>query len=85
VAQRFSEPALRTLDYLNKSMNGSKFFAVELVKFTGEEITAYESCTIAKLSSLSLNGRGAILLEIEALDQINEADYRRVMGNVFKV
>ena len=69
MAQRFSEPALRTLDYLNKSMNGSKFFAVELVKFTGEEITAYESCTIAKLSSfLSPNGRGVILLEIEALD-----------------
>jgi len=83
VAQRFSEPTLRTLDYLNESMNGSKFFAVELVKFSSEEISAYESRTIAKPSRPPTNG--PIITEVEALHKINDEDYRRAVGNIFEV
>ena len=83
VAQGFSEPTLRTLDYLNESMNGSKFFAVELVKFTSEEVSAYESRTIAKPSRPPT--KGPTLSEVKALAQVVDADYVRAMGHVFRI
>lgn len=44
VAQRFTEPMITTVNYLNEMNAGrAKFFLVELVRFTGGSFTAFEA------------------------------------------
>jgi hypothetical protein len=47
VAQRFTAPVLRTLQYLNATMKASRFSAVELVRFDGDGYAAFEARFVA--------------------------------------
>lgn len=42
MAQRFSPPILRSIEYLNH-ISSSNFYAIEVVRFIGEEVEAFES------------------------------------------
>ena len=48
VAQRFTEPMLRTIEYLNAKIQGAQFYAIELVRFSGGNISAFEARTVLK-------------------------------------
>src|SRR5262249_38745120 len=45
VAQKFTPVVLRTIDYMNASMGRSRFYAVEMVRFSSASIGAFESRT----------------------------------------
>jgi hypothetical protein len=51
VAQRFTRPPLRTIEYLNKAMPAARFYAVELVRFGDAALSAFESRTVLKPQS----------------------------------
>lgn len=83
VAQRFSTSMLQTLEYLNESMSGSMFFAVELVKFASQGISAYETRTITKpYAKKNINDK-LIKSASETLSEIVDEEYRQAMGNIF--
>jgi|SRR5581483_5454252 len=48
VAQRFTRPPLRTIEYLNKTMPAARFYAIELVRFGDSALSAFESRTVLK-------------------------------------
>ena len=60
VAQRFTEQMLTTVDYLNAKMQGARFYAIELVRFKGGEISAFEARTVLKPARVNLAGSGPI-------------------------
>ena len=66
VAQRFRSTTLKTIDYLNATSGGSRFFAVELVRFVADGISAFESRTLLR------PGRGLV-------PQIKNADERSAL------
>jgi len=48
VAQRFTPSVERAIDYLNATMSEARFYAVEVVRFHGDDLSAFESRTILK-------------------------------------
>ena len=48
VAQRFTSTVERTVEYLNNVMSGPRAYAVELVRFQGDGVAAFESRTVLK-------------------------------------
>ena len=48
VAQRFTSTIGRTAEYLNASMPRARFYAVELVRFHGGSVEAFEARTVLK-------------------------------------
>ena len=50
VAQRFTNTVERTAEYLNNVMSGARVYAVELVRFQGDSVAAFESRTVVKPS-----------------------------------
>ena len=58
VAQRFTEQMLKTVDYLNAQMQNARFYAVELVRFKGDEVSAFEARTVLKPARASTSGSG---------------------------
>jgi hypothetical protein len=57
VAQRFTSSVERTAEYLNHAMNSAKTYAVELVRFDGEGISAYETRNYTEADSRSTDER----------------------------
>jgi len=47
-AQRFTPTMERAMDYLNSTMRGPRFYAVEVVRFQGDSVSAFESRTVLK-------------------------------------
>jgi hypothetical protein len=72
VAQRFTEPMLRTIEYLNAKIQGAQFYAIELVRFTGGTISAFEARTVLKpqrtsgIPTLTIDRQGFL----ESLDNV---------------
>jgi len=58
-AQRFTEPALRPISYLEETSRAS-FYAVELVRFTGPAGTATEARTVYRPEARAARGAGGI-------------------------
>jgi hypothetical protein len=48
VAQRFTPSVERAIDYLNATMSEARFYAVEIVRFHGGDLSAFESRTVLK-------------------------------------
>jgi hypothetical protein len=83
VAQRFTEPALRTINYLDETSRAS-FYAVELVRFTGPAGTATEARTVYRPEARATKGSQRIDEET-FLGRIEDPDFRssleRVLGS----
>jgi len=82
VAQRFTRPVLRTVEYLNATMKVARFSAVELVRFSGDGYDAFEarfvagagpSPTSAASSKVSLAGID------DFVESVADDDYRHVL------
>ena len=85
VAQRFTPPVLRTLRYLNATMT-SRFSAVELVRFTGQDHAAFEARFVAgaELPKSSTGAAKTALAGVEELcAAITDDDYRHHLQHLF--
>ncbi len=87
VAQRFTRPVLRTVEYLNAVMKAARFSAVELVRFSGEGYGAFEARSVAGAgpSSTSAASSKASLAGIDDfVESVTEDDYRHVLQDLFE-
>lgn len=83
VAQRFTEAMERTAEYLNDQASGAAFYLVELVRFSGEGISAFEARTILKPTARSAKSSTVQLNEQTFLDQIGHDAYRAALAGLF--
>lgn len=86
VAQRFTPPVLRTLQYLN-AMTKARFSAVELVRFTGAGHSAFEARFVAgaQLPGSTGTASKASLAGIDdLLAVVAEEDYRHQLRDLFE-
>jgi hypothetical protein len=83
VAQRFTPSMLTTARYLNEINSGAaRYFLVELVRFAGENLGAFEARTIVKPESKSA---GAPLTnQTEFLESIHGTGYREALERLFE-
>jgi hypothetical protein len=82
VAQRFTEPALRTVAYLDETSRAS-FYAVELVRFTGPAGTATEARTLYRPEGRRTRKRDSIDQET-FLEGIDDPGFRSSLGDVLE-
>lgn len=86
VAQRFTPPVLRTLQYLNSAMKSSRFSAVELARFAGANHPAFEARLVAAAEPpKGVTGTGKIALAgvDELVATITDDDYRHHLQDLF--
>jgi hypothetical protein len=86
VAQRFTPPVLRTLQYLNSAMKSSRFSAVELVRFAGANYAAFEARLVAAAEPpKGVTGTGKIALAgvDDLIATITDDDYRHHLQDLF--
>lgn len=85
VAQRFTSTIERTIEYLNAVIPGPRFYAVELVRFTADNISAFESRTVLKPSRSSGPTPKSALDEDRFLEAIEEESYREALRELIQV
>ena len=74
VAQRFTPTMETTMNYLNSITPTVNFWAVELVRFTGDGMSAFETRTLLK--PRKPNGPGTRIDEEKFLEKIDDEAYR---------
>ncbi len=87
VAQRFTRPVLRTVEYLNATMRTARFSAVELVRFSGEGYGAFEVRFVAGAgpSPTSAAGSKVSLAGIDDfVESVADDDYRHALQDLFE-
>lgn len=82
-AQRFTEPMLRTIEYLNNRLNGARFAAVELVAFAADGLQAFESRAAARPPSRNRTTGGPSLDESSFLELFKDPTYRMALEDLF--
>ncbi|MCA1715422.1 MAG: hypothetical protein LC781_00735 [Actinobacteria bacterium] len=75
VAQRFTPTMERTIEYLNAITPAARFYAVELVRFAAEGLSAFEARTVLKPELWSSGSRQGPLNEGRFLEQIEDDAY----------
>jgi len=83
VAQRFTETTKRTIDYLNTISQSARFRAVEIVRFEGDGLSAFESRAIT--SVVRPSSERQVLSETQFLDQVDDQDYRASLREFFEL
>lgn len=83
VAQRFSAPVQKTVDYMNVLAPSARFYAVEMVRFAADGIEAFESRTFVKPRSGSGPGTtsGKSITEQRFLDAVADPAYRDLLAD----
>lgn len=82
VAQRFSDPALRTIQYLDETMRAS-FYAVELVRFVASGAAALEARTVYRPEA-GARRAGPSLDEQAFLAGIDDVAFREALRAVLE-
>lgn len=86
VAQSFTPVMERTVEYLNAAMAGARIYAVELVRFAAEGVSAFESRTTIKPEiSRAAQSRGEPTNEARFLEKIPDADHREALREILEV
>lgn len=85
VAQRFTHSVERAIDYLNATMSGARFYAVEIVRFHGEALSAFESRTVLKPTRPDATRVRTSIDEEQFFDGVHEEAYRRALHQLFEV
>jgi hypothetical protein len=86
VAQRFTPPVLRTLQYLNTAMRTARFSAVELVRFAGDGCTAFEARFVAGAEPTRAgtpSSKTALAGVDELLASVTDDEYRHHLKDLF--
>lgn len=82
-AQRFTDPMQRTIDYLNDQSRTARFYAVELVRFTGDGLEAFEARSVITPQPLRSTSSGSID-ETQLLERIEDPDYREAVHELLE-
>lgn len=86
VALRFTTTMERTVEYLNAITPAARFYAVELVRFAAEGLSAFESRTVLKPEPQSSGSRQATLTnKARLLEQIEDDTYRGALQELLEV
>lgn len=70
---------LRTVEYLNATVQGSRFYAVELVRFAGCEVVAYEARTVLMPRKSSTRSASGTIDRQKFLDSVASDEYRAAL------
>lgn len=85
VAQSFTPMMERTIDYMNATMSGARIYAVELVRFVGEGMSAFESRTAIKPETPdAARSRPEPVNEARFLEQIANEDHREALREILQ-
>ena len=82
VAQRFVRTVAKTIEYLNAIRSSARFYAVELVPFTGEGLYAYESRALVLPPPPPPPGP---VDKERFLAQVQDENYRDALRELFEV
>jgi hypothetical protein len=82
VAQRFTPVMERTITYMNQALSAARVYAVELVKFSGNGMAAFESRTVLKPAAKQTKA-AALTNEAAFLEQIGDEGYRELVEEFF--
>jgi hypothetical protein len=82
IAQRFTPPMLKTMEYLNNSMPGSRFYAVELVKFSAESLSVYETRTTLKPTRQQRSGSATLVNEVSCMEGVEDEEYKAALQRI---
>ncbi|MGH3089027.1 MAG: hypothetical protein ACRDSJ_17140, partial [Rubrobacteraceae bacterium] len=86
VAQRFTPGMERTIEYLNAAMSEARFYAVELVRFAADGLSAFEARTVFKPESSNASSRReAPVDEARFLERIEDGEYREALRYLLEV
>ena len=85
VAQLFTPTTERTIEYLNATMVGARIYTVELIRFSAEGVTAFESRTAIKPeASDTSRSRAESLSESRFLEQVADEDHRGALREILE-
>lgn len=84
-AQRFTPTMERTIEYLNATMSVASFYAVELVRFAADGISAFESRTVLKPELRRVDEPRVNIDETRFLKQIGNDTYREALRELLEV
>lgn len=85
VAQRFTDIMERTVEYLNAAMSAARFYAVELVRFAADGISAFESRTVLRPEPRTTSPERTVMNEARFLEQVEDDDYRKALQELLEV
>jgi hypothetical protein len=85
VAQRFTLPMESTARYLNSSMPDSHFSLVEMVRFQGDDVNAFEARTVLRGTAVEGSTSRDGLTRSAFLDSIKDLSYRAVLEQILGV
>jgi hypothetical protein len=85
VAQHFTPTMERTVEYLNATMSRARFYAVELVRFAADGLSAFESRTVLRPALQSSGSPREVTDEMRFLEQIDDDAYREALQEVLEV
>lgn len=84
VAQRFTQPMITTAEYLTAAQPATRLFLVELVKFSGGMVSAYEARTVYRPRHQSqAKGGAGNTSESDLLAAIPEDAFRSLLKELF--
>lgn len=84
VAQRFAPTMERTVEYLNALAPTAAFYLVELVRFAGAGVSAFEARTILKRQRTTKRATGPTVNEAAFLESIVDDAYRAALTNLLE-
>jgi len=86
VAQHFTPTTLRTVEYLNATMPAARFYVVELIRFSGAALAAFESRTVLKPPDGSIGpDPRPIIVETAFLKSVADDEYREALRELLEV
>lgn len=86
VAQRFTQGTEKTIEYLNAATSEARFYAVELVRFAAEGLSAFEARTVLKPETQSLGSKQKeATSQARFLGQIVDDTYRKTLQELLEV
>jgi hypothetical protein len=86
VAQQFTQSMEKTIEYLNAALSEARIYAVELVRFAAEDLSAFETRMVLKPEVRRLEAkRKASTSEAQFLEQIDGDAYHRMLRNLLEV
>jgi hypothetical protein len=84
VAQRFTATMRQSIEYVNTVMTSSRFFGLEMVRFLGPELEAFEARTVIKPAIKAVPSIPRdILNKSSYLDYISDSSYREALNSLF--
>lgn len=82
MAQRFTSTIETTTAYLNTIAPSANFWAVELVRFAGEGVSAFESRTVVRASHPRGQDASTPVDEDKLLQQVQDEPYRQSLQDI---